>query len=153
MIFPGFTPHILDQNIYDAVDPGLAAKMHKAIAIIQFKVEGQIIKRHPEYEMEHRRLLEQVDFEKGIVRVNSKEYPMLDMRFPTVDPKDPLALTKEEEELLYTLKASFRHSGLLQRHIKFIYSHGAMYKAYNNNLLYHGCIPMKKDGSFESIRV
>mgnify|MGYP002511578795 CR=1 FL=1 len=146
-----FTPHILDQNIYDAVDPGLAAKMHKAIAIIQFKVEGQIIKRHPEYEMEHRRLLEQVDFEKGIVRVNSKEYPMLDMRFPTVDPKDPLALTKEEEELLYTLKASFRHSGLLQRHIKFIYSHGAMYKAYNNNLLYHGCIPMKKDGSFESI--
>lgn len=146
-----FTPHILDQNIYDAVDPGLAAKMHKAIAVIQFKVEGQIIKRHPEYEMEHRRLLEHVDFEKGIVTVNGKEYPMLDTRFPTVDPKDPLALTKEEEELLHTLKASFRHSGLLQRHIKFIYSHGAMYKAYNNNLLYHGCIPMKKDGSFEFI--
>ena len=146
-----FAPHILDQNIYDAVDPGLAAKMHKAIAIIQFKVEGQIIKRHPDYEMDHRRLLEQVNFEKGTVTVDEKEYPMLDMKLPTVNPKDPLALTQEEEELLHTLKMSFRHSVLLHRHIKFIYSNGAMYKSYNHNLLYHGCIPMKKDGSFDAI--
>lgn len=146
-----FAPHILDQNIYDVVEPGLAAKMHKAIAIMQFKVEGQVIRRHPEYEMESRRLLEHIDFEKGTVTVEGKEYQMLDMKFPTVDPKDPLKLTKREEELLRTLQMSFLHSARLQRHIKFIYSHGGVYKICNKNLLYHGCIPMKKDGSFESI--
>ena len=146
-----FSPHILDENIYDAVDPGLAAKMHKAIAVIQFKVEGQIIKRHPEYQMDNRCLLEKIDFENGTVTVDGKAYPMLDMRFPTVDPKDPLALSKEEEELLHTLVLSFQHSALLHKHVKFLYSHGSMYKCYNNNLLYHGCIPMREDGSFEEM--
>lgn len=146
-----FIPQILDQNIYDAVDPGLAAKMHKAIAVIQFKVEGQIIKRHPNYEMDERILLEHVDFEHGTVTVEGKVHAMADMSFPTVDPKNPLALTKEEEELLHTLLLSFRHSGLLHKHIKFLYSHGGMYKCYNSNLLYHGCIPMKKDGSFDEM--
>ena len=146
-----FKPHILDQNIYDVVDPGLVAKMHKAITVIQFKVEGQIIKRHPEYGLNHRCLLEQVDFDKGTVEVDGKTYPMLDMKFPTIDPKDPLKLTEQEAELLQTLKMSFRHSGLLHKHIKFLYSHGSMYKCCNNNLLYHGCIPLKKDGSFDDI--
>ena len=146
-----FSPHILDENIYDAVDPGLAAKMHKAIAVIQFKVEGQIIKRHPEYRMDNRCLLEKIDFENGTVTVDGKAYPMLDMSFPTVDPKDPLALSKEEEELLHTLVLSFQHSALLHKHVKFLYSHGSMYKCYNNNLLYHGCIPMREDGSFEEM--
>ncbi len=146
-----FSPHILDENIYDAVDPGLAAKMHKAIAVIQFKVEGQIIKRHPEYHMDHRCLLEKIDFENGTVTVDGRAYPMLDMRFPTVDPKDPLALSREEEELLHTLALSFKHSALLHKHIKFLYSHGSMYKCCNNNLLYHGCIPMREDGSFEEM--
>lgn len=146
-----FVPHILDENVYDAVDPGLAAKMHKAIAIIQFKVEGAIIKRHPEYGMNDRILLEAVDFEKGTVKVEGREYPMLDRNFPTVDPKNPLELTDGEKELLKTLKASFKHSGRLHKHVKFLYSHGAIYKCYNSNLLYHGCIPMKEDGSFDSI--
>lgn len=146
-----FTPLILDENIYDAVDPGLAAKMHKAIAIIQFKLEGQIIKRHPEYEMSGRILLEAVDFERGVVRLEGKEYPLLDKAFPTVDPKDPLKLDKEEEELLHTLQLSFKHNELLHRHIRFLYSHGSMYKCYNSNLLYHGCIPMKEDGSFDEL--
>lgn len=148
-----FTPQILDQNIYDAVDPGLAAKMHKAIAVIQFKVEGQIIKRHPEYEMSDRILIEAIDFERGVVNVEGKEYPMLDMFFPTIDPKDPLKLSKEEEELLHTLQLSFMHNELLHKHVRFLYSHGSMYKCYNSNLLYHGCIPMKEDGSFEEIVV
>ena len=143
-----FVPHLLDQNIYDAIDPALAAKMHKAIAMIQFKVEGQIIKRHPEYHMDNRILLEKVDFEQGTVEVDGVKYPLRDKFFPTVDPKDPLKLTPEEEELLHTLKMSFRHSGLLQKHIQFIYAHGAMYKCVNNNLLYHGCIPMTEDGAF-----
>ncbi len=146
-----FVPHILDENIYDVVDPGLVAKMHKAIAILQFKIEGQIIRRHPEYQMDNRRLLEKVDFENGTVTVDGKTYQMLDMSFPTIDPKDPLKLTQEEEELLHTLKLSFKHSQLLHKHVKFLYSHGDMYKTYNHNLLYHGCIPMKKDGSFEQI--
>lgn len=146
-----FTPQILDENIYDAVDPGLAAKMHKAIAVIQFKLEGQIIKRHPEYEMGGRILLEAVDFERGVVRLEGKEHPILDKAFPTVDPKDPLKLHKEEEELLHTLQLSFKHNELLHRHIRFLYSHGSLYKCYNSNLLYHGCIPMKEDGSFDEL--
>lgn len=143
-----FAPKILDENIYDAVDPGLAAKMHKAIAVLQFKVEGQIIKRHPEYEMSNRVLLEAVDFEKGTVMIDGKEYVMRDMQFPTVDKTNPLKLSKEEEELLHTLVLSFKHSGLLHKHIRYLYSHGAMYKCYNSNLMYHGCIPMAEDGRF-----
>ncbi|MCC8126748.1 MAG: fructose-1,6-bisphosphatase [Clostridiales bacterium] len=146
-----FRPKILDENIYDAVDPGLAAKMHKAIAVIQFKVEGQIIRRHPEYEMDDRLLLEHVDYDAGIVTIGGKEYPMLDTAFPTIDPQCPLKLTAEEEELLHTLVLSFRHSVLLHKHIRFLYSNGAMYKCYNGNLMYHGCIPMCEDGSFESM--
>ncbi len=146
-----FSPQILDENIYDAVDPGLAAKMHKAIAVIQFKVEGQIIKRHPEYEMNDRILLESIDYGKGTVTVEGKEYPLLDASFPTIDPENPLALNEEEEELLRTLQLSFLHNELLHRHVRFLYSHGSMYKCYNSNLLYHGCIPMREDGTFEEL--
>ena len=146
-----FSPQILDENIYDAVDPGLAAKMRKAIAIIQFKVEGQIIKRHPEYEMNGRVLLKAIDYNKGTVTVEGKEYPLLDTSFPTIDPASPLTLNEEEEELLRTLQLSFLHNELLHRHVRFLYSHGSMYKCYNSNLLYHGCIPMREDGTFEEI--
>ena len=148
-----FMPRILDQNIYDAVDPGLAAKMHKAIAVIQFKVEGQIIRRHPEYEMDSRILLPAIDYQRGTVVIEGKEYPMMDMEFPTIDPSDPLKLSEEEEELLHTLTLSFCHSALLHKHIKFLYSNGSMYKCCNSNLLYHGCIPMKEDGSFDEMAV
>ena len=148
-----FTPRILDENIYDAVDPGLAAKMHKAIAVIQFKLEGALIKRHPEYHMDDRILLEAIDFEKGTVTVEEKTYPMLDMHFPTVDPKNPLALTPGEKELMRTLTASFKHSSLLHKHVKFLYSHGGIYKCYNSNLLYHGCIPMNDNGTFAEVKV
>lgn len=148
-----FMPKILDENIYDAVDPGLAAKMHKAIAIMQFKVEGQLVKRHPEYHMDDRNHLAAIDFEHGMVKVKGKDYKMLDMNLPTVDPKDPLKLTKEEEELMHTLCMSFKHSGLLHRHIRFVYSHGTMYKCCNSNLLYHGCIPMKENGEFDELSI
>lgn len=105
-----FLPKILDENIYDAVDPGLAAKMHKAITVIQFKVEGQITKRHPDYQINDRIHLEHINFEKGTVNIHGKDYKMLDMNFPTIDPKDPLKLTKEEQELINSLALSFRHS-------------------------------------------
>ncbi|MBQ4563322.1 MAG: fructose-1,6-bisphosphatase [Lachnospiraceae bacterium] len=148
-----FMPKILDENIYDAVDPGLAAKMHKAIAVIQFKVESQIIKRRPEFDMDDRLHLSNVDFAKGTVTIKGKEYPMKDMNFPTIDPKDPIKLSKEEEELMNILRVSFKHSTNLNRHIKFVYSHGAMYKCTNGNLLYHGCIPMKENGEFDQLNI
>ena len=148
-----FLPKILDENIYDAVDPGLAAKMHKAIAVIQFKVEGQIVKRRPEFHMDERTRITAIDFEKGTVSIRGKDYKMLDMDLPTVDPKDPLKLTKEEEELIHNLCMSFKHSSTLHRHIRFIYSHGGMYKCCNSNLLYHGCIPMKENGEFDELNL
>ena len=148
-----FMPKSLDENIYDSVDPILAAKMHKAISIIQFKVEGQIIKRRPEFDMNDRLQITCIDFAKGTVAIGGKEYPMKDMLLPTVDPKDPLKLTKEEEELMRTLQMSFKHSTDLQRHIKFVYSHGGMYKCCNSNVLYHGCIPMKENGEFDELKI
>ncbi len=146
-----FMPHILDENTYDPVDPILAAKMHKAVAIIMFKLEGQLLKRHPEYDMDHRLLLDKLDLEKGVLKINGREYPLTDTNFPTVDPKDPYALTQEEQTLVDGIYASFRHSAPLNRHTDFIMSHGAMYKTINGNLLYHGCIPMNEDGSFQSM--
>lgn len=148
-----FLPQILDKNIYDAVDPKLAAKMHKAIAVLQYKEEGQIIKRHPEYGMEERILLSAICYDRGTVTIDGKEYPMRDMNFPTVDPADPLRLTDEEEELLHTLELSFRHNARLHEHVRFLYSNGSMYKCCNSNLLYHGCIPMTENREFDGLMV
>lgn len=148
-----FLPQILDKNIYDAVDPKLAAKMHKAIAVLQYKEEGQIIKRHPEYGMEERILLSAIRYDRGTVTIDGKEYPMRDMNFPTVDPADPLRLTDEEEELLHTLELSFRHNARLHEHVRFLYSKGSMYKCCNSNLLYHGCIPMTENREFDGLMV
>lgn len=148
-----FLPQILDKNIYDAVDPKLAAKMHKAIAVFQYKEEGQIIKRHPEYGMEERILLSAIRYDRGTVTIDGKEYPMRDMNFPTVDPADPLRLTDEEEELLHTLELSFRHNARLHEHVRFLYSNGSMYKCCNSNLLYHGCIPMTENREFDGLMV
>ncbi|HEX3018354.1 MAG TPA: fructose-1,6-bisphosphatase [Caproicibacter sp.] len=148
-----FQPHLLDKNQYDPVDTALAAKMHKAIAVIQFKAEAKLIRKHPEYEMNHRILLDKIDFEKGLVTADEKTYPMLDMFFPTVDPNDPLKMTKEEEELLKTITYSFLHSERLHKHIRYLYSHGRMYLRSNSNLLYHGCIPMAENGSFDPVKV
>ncbi len=148
-----FIPHILDENIYDPVDIQLAAKMHKAMAIIQFKVEAQLIKKHPEYKMDDRILLDKIDFKNHTVKLGNKEYKMKDTVFPTVDPKDPLKLTTEETELMKTIAASFAHSERLQKHIRFLYSHGSMYLKINSNILYHGCIPLTEDGKFDKIEL
>lgn len=148
-----FLPHILDENQYDPVDLPLAAKMHKAIAVIQFKLEGKLIEAHPEYGMGARLLLKQIDSENGTVTVEGKVYPLRDTFFPTVDPKDPLALTRDEQEVMKAISYSFRNSERLQKHIRFLYSHGSMYLRANTNLLYHGCIPMTDDGEFETIEI
>lgn len=148
-----FKPHILDKNKYDPVDEELAARMHKAIAICQFKVEGQRIKAHPEYKLEKRLLLDKIDFEAGTVEIEGKAWPLRDTNFPTLDPADPYKLTSEEDEMLNSLEASFLNSEKLQRHIKFLFSHGALYTKVNGNLLYHGCIPMTEDGEFEWVEL
>ena len=148
-----YMPNALDDNIYDPVDLKLAAKMHKAITVIQMKLEGQLIAKHPEWEMSDRDLFGRTDFVNGTVMVNGKKHRLLDRSFPTVAPKSPLSLTEGEAELMKVLKASFRHSEKLQRHIRFIYAKGAMYKTCNNNLLFHGCIPMDENGGLQSVRI
>lgn len=143
-----FKTHILDENKYDAVNPELAAKMCKAISIIQLKLEGQLIKKHPEYGLESRLLLDKIDYDKGEVTIGEKTYKLNDTNFPTIDPKDPYKLTEAEETLIRTLRFSFMHSQLLIKHVQFLYSHGGMYRIVNENLLYHGCIPMDESGNF-----
>ena len=146
-----FYPHTLDDVVYDSIEHSLTAKMHKAIAVIQFKLEGQLIKNHPEYGMDGRCFFDKVDFGRGVINIGGKEYELRDKSFPTVDPSDPLKLSREESELVRILQSSFRHSGRLRQHIKFIYDHGGMYRKINGNLLYHGCIPLNDDGSFREI--
>lgn len=146
-----FTPHLLDESKYDRVQADLAAKMHKAIAVIQFKLEGKLYKRHPEYGMDKRDLLSRVDFENNTVDIDGTTYHLKNFSLPTVDPSDPLKLTPDEENLMNTLAASFMHSSRLQQHIRFLYEKGSMFLVYNKNLLYHGCIPMTEDGEFETV--
>ena len=129
----------------------LIAKMHKAISILQWKMEAQIIKRHPEFHMENRLLLDKIDFEKGTINIEGVEYEMNDMNFPTVDPKDPYALTEEEQEVMDKVKSSFVNSEKLQEHIRVLYSKGAMYNIFNSNLLFHGGIPMNDDGTLKTV--
>lgn len=126
----------------------LMAKMHKAIAIIQFKLEGQTIMRHPEWEMNDRLLLDKIDFANGTIRVGDTEYPLTDTFLPTVDPKDPYRLSVEEEELMQQLVRSFRRSEHLQKHLRMFYSHGSLYLVRNGFLLYHAAIPLSEEGEF-----
>ena len=147
-----FMPKILDENKYDVVRPSLSAKIQKALAIMQFKVEGKMIKKHPEYNMKNRIMLERVDYNNYTVDVDGKIYKLLDTNFPTIDKNDPLKLSDEEEKLLVSLKMSFIHSRKLKEHIKFLYDKGSLYKIYNGNLLYHGIIPFDEDGEYAIFR-
>ena len=134
-------------------DEAFWAKLHKAISIIRFKLEGQIIMDHPEFHMEKRLLLDKIDYEKGTITIEGKTYELLDKNFPTIDPKDPYKLTEAENDLMISLRSSFLHSEKLQAHIRFIYSKGSMYLVSNNNLLYHGCIPMTRKGEFAEYEI
>lgn len=135
-----------DENQYTEKDKLLAARMHKAITMILFKLEGQKILRNPSFGMEDRLLLDKIDYENKCVTIQGATHPMLDTDFPTVDPKDPYALTPEEDVLIHQLTRSFQRSEKLQRHVSFLYSKGSLYCVYNGNLLIHGCVPMTEDG-------
>lgn len=123
----------------------------QAISVLQFKLEGQLIARHPEYRMDDRRLLDKIDFEHGTVEIDGRSYTMNRSDFPTVDREDAYRLTSEEQEVLSELCRSFRNSGRLRRHVRFLCTKGSMYLCYNENLLYHGCIPLDEEGNFEGI--
>ncbi len=148
-----FKPNVLETNKYDPIPPELAAKMHKMISIIQFKIEGQEILAHPEYHLEHRNLLGNIDFEKGTVMVDGVEWPMRDMNLPTVDPEDPYKLTEQEEEVMVALESSILNSEKLQRHINYMFTHGALFKIMNGNLLYHGCMILNERGNFKAVEI
>ena len=136
-----------DEDSVTDLDRVLGARMHKAISMILFKLEGQKIQRNPAFHMDDRLLLDKINYEDNTITIDGATYPMLDTDFPTVDPADPYALTPEEDILINTLTRSFRHSEKLQRHVRFLYSKGSLYRIYNGNLLFHGCIPMHGDGS------
>ncbi|MFZ2437801.1 MAG: fructose-1,6-bisphosphatase [Trichococcus flocculiformis] len=129
------------------------AKMNQAISIIQFKLEGEIIKRHPEFDMADRMVLDFINYETGTVKLDGKEYPMLCDYFPTVDPADPYRLSEEEMLVVERLLTGFLNSERLQKHVQFLFSKGSMYLSYNDNLLFHGCVPLNPDGSFMELPI
>ena len=138
---------------YNTKDLSLDMKMHKAIAMIQFKLEGALIMRRPEFHMEDRLLLDKIDYEKKSITIDGKTYSMKDMEFPTVNPEDPYALSPEEEQVMERLRQAFLKCDKLQKHVRFLFSHGGLYKVYNSNLLYHGCMPMDEDGNFNALTI
>lgn len=131
----------------------LIAKEHKAIAVLQFKLEGQLYEKHPEWKMKGRAMLERVNYEKGTIDIDCKEYKLSSCSFPTVDPKNPNKLTKEEEILVEKLHHSFEVSEKLHKHIKLMLSHGCMYSIWNNNLLFHASIPLCEDGTMKNVEI
>ena len=137
----------------DGKDGEIVRQMHKAIALIQFKLEGQIVQRNPHFHMDDRLLLDKIDFENGTIRINGKVYELLDKNFPTIDPANPYALSAEEQEVMGKLGNSIKNSQRLQNHIEFLFLHGSMYLTFNANLLYHGCIPLDEDGNFAKFEI
>lgn len=132
-------------------------EIHRAVVVlittIMLKIEGQIIMRNPDFEMEHRLLLDKIDRENGTIEIEGKIWKMNERRFPTVDFEHPYELNEREARIMYDLQEDFTHSEKLRRHVAFLYNKGAMYKIHNNNLLYHGCIPMTKEGDFREIHI
>lgn len=147
-----FMPKMSDDEA-SKTEKSLIAKMHKAISIIQFKLEAEIIKRRPEFEMNHRLLLDKVNYDEGCIELKGKIYKLNDKNFPTIDPKNPYKLTSGEESVIEKLAISFENSDKLQKHIGFLFSKGSIYLKTNGNLLVHGCIPLTDDGDFMSMKI
>ena len=148
-----FFPRNKEITRYSNSDKIIISKIHKAISVIQFKLEGTLIKKHPEYKMKDRLFLDKIDYTKGTVEIGGKEYVLNDKNFPTIDPKNPYKLNAEEKEIVERLKSSFLHSEKLNTHINFLYSKGHMYQNFNQNVLFHGCIPMLENGEFEQVEI
>lgn len=148
-----FLPKMDCDKKYSINEINLIAQMHKAIAIILFKLEGQVILRHPEFNMNHRLLLNKINYAEGTINLNGKTHKLKDSFFPTIDPKNPYELTYDEKELIDKLKTSFINSDKYNKHVRFLYSNGSLYLKFNSNLLYHGFIPLNEDGSFKNVKI
>ncbi|EAV9828183.1 fructose-1,6-bisphosphatase [Listeria monocytogenes] len=148
-----FQPKNEDNTDYSNAEITQIARMHKAISIIQFKLEGEIINRRKEFNMEHRLLLQFIDYKKGTIQLKGKTYQLLDTHFPTIDPENPYTLTDGEKDLIEKITSSFKNCRRLQKHVQFLYSKGSMFLTYNGNLLYHGCIPLHEDGTFMEMKL
>lgn len=148
-----YYPNTLDDNIYDPVDAALVAKMHKAITVIQLKLEGQLMEKYPEWEMQERSLFRRICVSDRTVDIEGKTCRLKDCFFPTVEAENPLVLSDGERELMTVLTNSFLHSEKLHRHIRFLLSKGSMYQICNQNLLFHGCIPMDENGELQSVQI
>lgn len=144
-----FMPRVYDRNIYDNVSGEVAAKMYKAISVIRFKLDGALINRNPDFNVDGRNSLTFIDFEKRTY----KGVAMKDMHFPTIDPRNPLKLTDQEEFIINILTSDFKKGEKLNRHIRFLYKNGSMYKTENGSLLFHGCIPLTEDGKFQEVSI
>lgn len=138
---------------YDTKDLSLDMKMHKAISIIQLKLEGQLILRRPEFGMQDRLLLDKIDYEDGTVMIDGRKYVMRDVDFPTVNKERPYELSVEEEQVMERIRHAFVKCEKLQKHVRFLFSKGSLYKVYNSNLLYHGCVPMDENGNFNKVNI
>ena len=138
---------------YNDYDLDLGMKMQKAMSIIQFKLEGQIIQAHQEFNMSDRALLGKINFDKNTITIDGKEYEMRDTNFPTVDPKNPFELSAEEKEVMERVQSAFIHSEKLQSHVKFLFSKGSLYRVHNNSLLYHGCVTLDENGEFLKVNI
>ena len=138
---------------YNSNDRALDTKMHKAITIIQFKLEGQIIQNRPSFGMEDRLLLDKINYENKTIEIDGVTYELKDTEFPTVDPKNPYKLTPEETQVMERLSHAFARCEKLQKHVRFLFAKGSLYKVYNSNLLYHGCVPLDENGEFKKVNV
>ncbi len=150
-----FQPKLgINDKTYDDKSVELLAQMHKAISVIQFKLEHEIIERRPDFEMKDRDLLHRIDYKKASIKLPSgQEYPMKDMHFPTIDQKNPYKLTEGEKNVVEKLMHSMMHSEKFKKHLKCLYSKGSIYLIFNNNLLYHAAIPLDKDGKFKQVTI
>lgn len=148
-----FTPKTDEEDEFSQQELKTLNQVQQACAILQFKLEGQLIKRRPCFLMAERQVLSFIDYDEQTITLNGQKYPLIDFQAPTIDPKDPLALTSEEKQLLRRLLHSFQGSEKLKRHMDFLIEAGSMYLCYNNNLLFHGCIPLHQNGDLKSLRL
>lgn len=148
-----FIPKAEEEGNFTAREIRLMAQMQKAIAVIQFKFESQIIKRRLQYQMTDRLLLEKIDYQQGTIELDGKQYSLLDKHLPTIDPQSPDTLTPEEVMVMEKIKHSFINSKKLQQHVRFLFSAGSIYLVRDSNLLYHGCIAMEENGEFKKFNV
>lgn len=142
---------VKDREITYDTETQLTMKMHKAITIIQFKLEGKLITDNPDYRMDDRLILDKIDFEKGTVHLEGRDIVLKDALYPTVDPNAPYELNEDEQQLVNTLSLSFSQCVKLKRHAELLLSNGSLYLTYNGNLMFHGCVPLNEDGSLKEV--